>query len=172
MLLYEPTKAEDEGSRCWGSDRVSLKYPSVNTCLTLTYAYPDRLVGAHLGLHERNGDVVTYGRIYSVLGLLDREAPPRVAPTHAFLIGNKILWQNQAEQKISLLRQHIFDRTGEYGGYAPWEETGDYPGGTVDVEIFRYGLVTIRSTDGARVDTRRFAPGGVIPTAARARLGI
>jgi hypothetical protein len=170
MILYEPAQALSLGGAFCGSDGISLRYPSVNTCLTLTHVYPACLVGAHFGLLEP-GDppaYVSYGRVYSMLGLMDGMAPRGVAPTHTLLIGNVGLWrQGDTRAKYNIINAHH--------PVSFYKETEDFSGGTVDIEVFMKGLVTIRATNGGQVETLTFTGGnalGSLSYAARGRLGL
>jgi hypothetical protein len=169
MILYEPALADENHGRTWGTDPVSIRYPSVNTCLTLTLVLPSMLVGAHFGLLNAKGASTSAEDIQQTLKRMAVECPPLEKAKPALLIGNHAIWLKNASAAYQALYNYAdgvdadFDPSG-------WD-TEVYK--TVDIEIFKQGLVLIRRNDtGQVVVNRQFGGSSGVPAKAKKLLGI
>jgi hypothetical protein len=178
MLLYEPKEARRLGLRHYGSDPIEIVYPAVNSCVTYTYFFSSGLVvGAHFALQEPGeAAFVRYSSIISALGFMHALSPGK--PDQVLLIGCMDLWESIATwegaacsgaDRIALLRKDAF---GKLGRNPIERETADH--GSVDVEVYTTGVVTIKKSDGGKEIETFFVKGALRPlaSAARARLGI
>lgn len=169
MILYEPALAKENGGLTWGGDKTSIRYPSVNTCLTLTLVYPSKLVGAHFGLLTPQGTPVGAENVSQTLNQMDSLRPHGEGVNHALLIGNHGIWFKDAATAYQTLYLRCseldddFDPTG-------WDTELLK---TVDIEVFKRGLITIRKTDGSQVVMKDFnGAGTTLPSNVKRRLGI
>ena len=155
MELYEPEKAQEHCKVHYGKTKSlyePIMYPSVNTCLTLTYICPEGLVGAHFGLTQKNGTIYPFNKIEDTLNEMDAlMVKAGGKPNKVFLIGNILIWSHNASKNFTELKSKgykvLFDPITFEGDHTNFvqEETGlgEKEAATVDIEIWPQGFVRI-----------------------------
>lgn len=157
LELFEPAKAE-KGKLTYGSDYVAIKYPEVNTCLTLTLVYPRMIVGSHFGLKTK-GTAAAKGSDSKPFSpedaklTLDRMvalAAPDKEVQRALLIGCVDLWMSDGGKAYDEIL--AFCKKVDPGYRASQVDTTSY--GSVDIEVYRdKRIITIKKTNGPLVNT-------------------
>jgi hypothetical protein len=132
--LYEPAACLDaagrpNGNRTVGSDASAIKYPSVDSCLTITLIYANTMVGAHFGLMDADG-IVSDGFVTGILNEMTNIHAPAGAPDKALIIGQITLWED-SNAPINLIRTLANTATGS----KKEKDSADVFAGASDIEI-------------------------------------
>ena len=155
--LYEPAQATG-GKVTYGADNVSIKYPSVSTCLTLTLVCQDALVGAHFGLYQAvqsaQPKLFTKGQAEKITSAIAQLAMGRGVVKRALLVGCHDIWNTRNPDVYRALYgfcDTVDDSFGDLIMSGDWE-TGNLNGGNaVDLEVRRGShqvIITKTQTDG------------------------
>ncbi len=145
---------EQTYGRNWGSDAAGIRYPSVSSCVTLTYYYKDLplLVGVHFGMFNANKQLLSGKEMDSILAFMMRNAPRDQAPTKAFMIGSLGWWDANLIARLDVHSSNLVP--GGLDDVVKRDIPDDYL--SSDIEIYTCGLWSVQSNVVPKLHSGRF----------------
>lgn len=139
-------REQGHGGANWGIDLAAIRFPSVSSCLTLTYYFagPTLLAGIHFGMDNASHASITVNDVVAMNDLLLNDSRIKGArPVDAVVIGQVGIWeQSRASEfeKVLTLAKRMIGRDVKVDRIQEYFRSSD-----VEVHIAGGGFYTIKS---------------------------